>query len=463
MQEHNPHKTAQSRRSLSRILLIGFAALLVLLAGMYFISVFLLNSYLHSEAFRVFLNRKTSDFFLADGEYMPVQCSGMSFYSDGYQAHGLAGSSFSDLRAEQIRAEFSPMGLFNRAWQINDIQIQRLKAGFGRITPGAAAVFVAAPPPQAAEPERGSWIPNRLEIRRVQIQQTALAWSFPNGNGGVQEMRMLLEPAGTALRVGGFGGRVVQDGFPPLKIDHLKVRCQLPDIFITDALFKLGDSGNIVLSGQMSMGHGGAMDLHPSFNGISITPFVPDDWRASLHGLATGLATVQGRVDDPGSIQVTGKLSMTGGQLEALPILDKIASFTRTEQFRRIALQKASADFSWIASKCSVSNLVMESKGLLRLEGGCVVERGSIDGLFMVGVAPGCLRWLPGSQERVFTQERAGFVWTPVRISGPLTAMREDLTPRLVRAAGDQMTEEVRGTVEKGVQGVFDLLNPLVP
>lgn len=464
MQAHTPGKPAPADRSLSRIFLIGVAVILLLLAGTYFVSAFLLNSYLHSESFRIFLDRKTSGFFHADGKYMPVHWSGFSFYSDGYQARGLSGSPFSELRAEQIRAEFYPRGIFNRAWQINDLEIQRLKVGFGLVsggTPGAT-VSASTPVPEPEGAQQSSWIPNRLDIRHVQIQQTDLGWSFPNGDGGVEAMRTTIVPDGTALRADGFGGRLFQAGFPSLMIDNLKIRYRHPDLFITDAQFKLGDSGSIDLSGQVGLDRDGALDLLPVFRGVSITPLLPDDWRARLHGNAAGEAAVKGRVGDPDSIQATGKLSLTDGLVEALPVLNKIAAFTRTEQFRRIALQKASADFSWMKSKCTVSNLVLESKGLIRVEGGFVVEQGSINGMLMVGVTPASLRWLPGSQEHVFTQERNGFVWTPVRISGPLDAIQEDLSSRLITAAGNQLIDDVKGNMEKGAQQVLDLLNPLI-
>jgi hypothetical protein len=462
MQEHPSANFDPSVRPWSRVLWIGLAVFALLLAGAYFVSAFLLNAYLHSEAFRVFLNKKTSGFFHADGQYMPVQWSGFSFYSDGYQARGEAGSPFSELRAEQIRAEFYPQGIFHQAWQINDIQIQRLKIGFGQISAGGVAAVEAATFPEVIETPRSSWIPNRLEIRHAQIQETELGWSFPNGDGGIRGMRVMLEPEGTALRAGGFGGELFQAGFPALKIDHLKIRYQHPDLFITDALFKLGDSENLGLSGQASLDRGGELDLRPVFNGVSITQFLPEDWRARLHGNAGGEAVVKGRVGDPDSLRVTGKLNLAGGQIEALPVLDKIAAFTRTEQFRRIALQKAAADFSWTKTRCDVTNLVLESEGLIRVEGGFVLERGNIDGVFMVGVTPSSLRWLPGSQERVFKQERAGFVWTSVRISGPVGAVKEDLSPRLISAAKEQIINDVKGSVEKGTQGVFDLLTPLL-
>jgi len=49
-----------------------------------------------------------------------------------------------------------------------------------------------------------------------------------------------------------------------------------------------------------------------------------------------------------------------------------------------------------------------------------------------------------------------------VRVTGPLAAVREDLSARLVSAAKEQIINDVKGGVEKGAQGVLDLLNPLV-
>ena len=99
------------------------------------------------------------------------------------------------------------------------------------------------------------------------------------------------------------------------------------------------------------------------------------------------------------------------------------------------------------------------------MEGGFTVERGILQGEFQLGVSPASLHWLPGSRTRVFTQEHDGYAWTALRISGPLDRLTEDLSARLVAAAGDEVIEGVKGTIESGVKGsiqnakgLFDLL-----
>jgi len=56
-----------------------------------------------------------------------------------------------------------------------------------------------------------------------------------------------------------------------------------------------------------------------------------------------------------------------------------------------------------------------------------------------------------------------GYVWTPVHVSGPVDDLKEDLSQRLIAAAGAEVYEGIKGTVEKGAQTLFDLLKPLAP
>jgi hypothetical protein len=94
----------------------------------------------------------------------------------------------------------------------------------------------------------------------------------------------------------------------------------------------------------------------------------------------------------------------------------------------------------------------------MRIEGAFTVVGGQIDGTFQVGVTPSSLQWLPGSQERVFTVARAGYLWTPMRLTGAIEHPSEDLTPRLAAAASGAIIRNVEGTVRETAKGVLDLL-----
>ena len=449
---------------------IGMAGLGMLA---YFWCSFWLNSYLRGDAFRALVSQKTSAFLHADGQYLPFHWTGFSVYSDGYQAHGEPGAAFCELRADQIRAEFQPQGVFHHAWQIDELTIQRLQVALGCETTTAARTEPHLPAVSSnqsssegeptGESRRSSWIPDRLELRRTQIKDVNLSWSTPGQTGSVRQVRATIEPEDRAWVATGYGGQLRQAGWPVLNIDHLRLRYQSPELFITDGQFKLSESENLNVSGQVSFEPNPAIDLQVKINGVVITPFLPVDWRASLKGVAGGDMRITGRLDNTETITATGKLNLTAAQLEALPVLNRIALFTRTEQFRQFALQKASAEFVWTKPKLTINRLILESEGLIRVEGACVVEHGNLEGLFQVGVTPTSLRWLPGSQTRVFTVERDGYVWTPVHVSGPVDDLKEDLSQRLIAAAGTEVFEGVKSTVEKGAKDLLDLLKPLAP
>ena len=122
----------------------GGALTLLAFVG-YFLSTFLLNRYLRSEAFRTLVSEKTAAFFRVEGEYQPIHNNGFSFYSDGYDARGEAGSPLKGLRADQIRADFEPAALFEGAWQVSNVQIQRVKITLSNLSPQPTAPASSRP------------------------------------------------------------------------------------------------------------------------------------------------------------------------------------------------------------------------------------------------------------------------------------------------------------------------------
>ena len=148
-----------------------------------------------------------------------------------------------------------------------------------------------------------------------------------------------------------------------------------------------------------------------------------------------------------------------------MEVLDRVATFTGAPQFRRMPLQEISGIFEWTKGIVQITNLVAESKGLLRLEGNCTIAAGgAVSGTLRVGVTPQTLQWLPGSRERVFTVVQGGYVWTDVEISGSLQDLREDLSSRLAAAIdrGTRAIQEFPNAAKDGARGVLDALVPLI-
>jgi hypothetical protein len=144
--------------------------------------------------------------------------------------------------------------------------------------------------------------------------------------------------------------------------------------------------------------------------------------------------------------------------VQNLPLLSRVAEFTRTDRFRRLVFDIATADVERDGKTTRVSNMVLQSNGLLRVEGGFTTDTVQMKGVFEVGVTADSLRWIPGSQSHVFTETRPGspgLVWTTVHVSGPIDRPQEDLSNRLLAALGKSLLLDtplgiVDGAVDTG-------------
>src|SRR5690606_32272100 len=69
--------------------------------------------------------------------------------------------------------------------------------------------------------------------------------------------------------------------------------------------------------------------------------------------------------------------------------------------------------------------------------------------IFRLGIAPGTLSSIPGAETDVFVPGEKGLLWTDVRVTGAKDDPKEDLTERLIAAAGLRMFEELPGSGQK--------------
>ncbi|MEC9053685.1 MAG: hypothetical protein VX633_00145, partial [Verrucomicrobiota bacterium] len=70
---------------------------------------------------------------------------------------------------------------------------------------------------------------------------------------------------------------------------------------------------------------------------------MPEDWAKRISGELMSDFVVEGEIGR--TPLITGELGLSDGHLTALPVLDRIASYTRTERFRRLSLRKADLKF----------------------------------------------------------------------------------------------------------------------
>ncbi|MGB8355559.1 MAG: hypothetical protein WCD79_16795, partial [Chthoniobacteraceae bacterium] len=410
-----------------RLAIWGLPLLFILLVAGFLVGRAWFNAYLESPAFRKLIGDLTSSQLKARGEYTPFHFSGAGIYSDAFKAGGTPQAFFSSLSADQIRAEINLGGLWNHAWELDEIDIQRVEVSLGHTASAPSADVTdlqtesTAQQPPASPAMHFDWLPKRVDLRKVVIREADLKWGENTPTqGSVKNAPVTLTPDGDAWNILCEGGVVSQAGMPDFTVDQARLRYQKPSLFITNSQLRCDAGGSVAVTAEVNFEKG--IDAQAKLSGVSVTPFLREDWRAKLKGNLSGDLKIRAPLPLIGAPALEGSLTLNQGQLEALPVLDQIATFTRTQQFRQFSLTRVSGDFTSVAGTTTVTKFVAESAGLIRVEGGFVIQNSLIDGTFQVGITPSSLQWLPGSQEKVFTASHDGYVWTTVRLTGPLNS-----------------------------------------
>lgn len=161
----------------------------------------------------------------------------------------------------------------------------------------------------------------------------------------------------------------------------------------------------------------------------------------------TATGTVRGKIfvkgaAKAGGLRQEGTLHLDDGVVKSVPVLEKVATYTRSERFKRLGLNEAKADFVKDGDHIRLSNIAIQSDGLVRVEGTMLLEGEKLNGQLQVGITPGTLRWIPGAEKKVFNQSRDGFLWTDLLLTGTTAEPKENLTARLVQAAGETLIQE---------------------
>jgi hypothetical protein len=440
---------------------ILFALLVVAVVGLNL----WVRAYLRSEAFRKLVAAKTGEALHADADYQPLDWSGSSVFSPALTAHGGSGAPLESLEASQVRANVNWRAIFDGAWRVDRLDAVRLDLQLRTPPEQAASAAEPGPTPDVEPPKRG-FLPNRFEIERVSVQDANITVGTL---GGLRHTALVATPEGSGWVLDGSGGRLEPAaGRQPLDVENFRVRFQQGVVYLTDASLRLGPNGTLAISGEIG-GPDAPFDMQTQWQDVAAADVLDATWKKRLTGVLSGKAHVLGRHGQPAL--TTGSFRLTDGTLEGLPVQKQIAQFTRSPQFERMPLQEVSGDFTTDGVTTTVKNFVIESQGLLRVEGDCRIgARGELEGNFRVGVTSQTLQWLPGSQERVFVTAQNGYLWTTVKIGGTLESPTEDLSGRLAQAVGEQ-------AIDTGVQllnaapehatdaakKAIDLLSPLIP
>lgn len=424
---------------LMRCLLAALGLGVIAMGGGYF----WLRNWLHSDSFRQVLAGSANKALQVSSEFGSFQWSGTRMETTSFQANGKG--LVKSIDAEGLLVEVGLGGWWKDVLRVADSRVRRIEIEIDT-TAADRVRSGAVPPVPPPAPKQKKWydalVPHELELDQLEISSSSLSVITRSGPIGISGTSWRLTPDGAkgSYRAEGSDGVVKMpwEWAPPMELGRARLRYQGDTAFLTDADFRVYESGRLDLSGEMST-KGKGYTFTGNLRDVACSEILPENWKQRLSGKAAAEFTVENGSAGPA---VNGHLDLTDGVLTALPLLDALSAYADTTRFRRVALQEGKVDFEWEDGNLVLRNLVIASEGLVRLEGTLRMDRAQrLDGRFRLGLVPGILARIPGAETVVFQSGEKGLLWTDLHITGTVDDPEEDLTARLIEAAGLRMFE----------------------
>ena len=422
------------------------------------------QSYLKSEGFRNHLTTAVCHQLQVDGAFDGIHWNDSTLVSNRFEAKGRSdAASLQKLRADSIRGTVRFGSFRKEAWDVPLIEIRHLNLSARLGTPGiqgrTRTIDVGSP----RKTWWKKWLPSRVDIGEIRIEDARFDFAGPFALNGNQIKAVVKPMRGDGWSVRCWRGDVQFGKLPPASVEELHFTTGKDGLYVNDALFGTRDGARITMTGQF--GPNRSLSVQAGFKKLPADKIVAPDWKQRLKGEFEGNLDFRRESSDEHLVQ-NGAIRLRNGVLQALPVLDRIAAYTNTDRFRRLVLHRADARYTVRPDHVQISEIYLESKGLLRITGRLRIERDSarpwvecpIDGSFRVGVVRETLKWLPGAEQKVFSSPRDGFAWTTMKIGGTVGDPVEDLTPRLKEAAVDTAVEELVELPERVLEQGVDVL-----
>ena len=416
----------------------------------------LIVRWLEGGEFRSLVELKTTERLHAKAVLAPIRWGWSELSSDSLRALGSAATVLKRIESTGVHAKLHPAALFQGQLVVEEIAMDRIEIHVGPVTEFGNEVIETVAEKPSGLPK---WLPTQFEVRRIRSGTADVFIEQPR-NRSFDILGTSLEsvPEGNEIRFEAHGGRLVSARFPDLKIGIDTIRC------------RLSGQGLDLTGADLSFTGGGALRLEGNFPSNGTEARLKGHWDkvnlASLMPTLEGhvLGSLEGRGEAAwgrdGIHSLSGTVRAHDVTLSELPSLEKLALCTGMDQFRHLPVQEAHATFSGDAEKTVWRDIVIESKGLLKLTGDAEVSKeGSLQGSFQVGITKGIVAILPFAREALGLSEHDGFIWMPMKVEGSLSHPKEDLTPRLATV----IAARAEGMVKEGIQEGLNLLGIKAP
>lgn len=399
-----------------------------------------LRSYLHSDAFREFLSNKVSRATGVKGGFSPFRWEGLALRTEVFSAKG--DGAIRELRIDGLQTEVGLDGVRRGVWELKNSRIGRLQVSLDSTKPqtsGFPEIAAAAQTPKAKR--KSGWLPREVEVQGLELGKLSLNALTDHGLVVAEGIHVKVEneKSHRAHRVELSDGtlRLPFAMVPELRLDQARLRIQPEAVFLTNLTASAYAAASLDATGEWNRESRG-FNVEGRVSGVKCDELLNEDWSRRLTGDIASDFTVTGGA---GTTTASGLLTITNGVLTALPVLDALAAYSDTRRFRTLTLSEARTKWRWQNGVYEFNDIVLSSESLIRLEGRLIIRGSELDGHLRLGLAPGTLATIPGAETHVFAPGERGLMWASLHLTGTLDDPREDLSDRLIAAAGIRMLE----------------------
>ncbi len=388
-----------------------------------------LKNYLRSDGFRQMVNLKVSEVLEAEATFDQFKWDGMEMRAPNFSAEG--SDLIRRIELEDLKSEIQLGALLRKRVETEEVQVGRLHVELDVTRDGPR---FEAGPRQVVQFDNVSIdeLSGEVDFGETSLHWNKVRGSLKPGQGrGSYAVSLARGQLLTPLSL-----------FPELDLQKATLRFVDDELVLQNGAFKVFDSGRLRTDGELDFENGNYF-FEGHLTDVLCEEVVPEDWSKRITGQLTSHFTVEG--EGKKAPVIMGNLKLTDGYLTALPVLDRIAAYTATERFRRVSLRRAELNFRQEGKLLELTDLVVVSDGLLRIEGRLAIDDERLNGDLLLGLAPRTLANIPGAAHRVFHPGKEDLLWTPVKISGTTKYPREDLSDRLIVAGFEWMYEKVGG------------------
>ena len=382
----------------------------------------------------------------------PIHWTSEGVHGKSLRVEGVRGSTATRLEANDVKASIDWQQLLSGTWSVQEISVGSLAATFKDAGESLAAISTQSPAP-ASTPWLLALLPTQLDLGPMHVQRASLEF----GRVSITDTRLTVERAEDCWTISGTGGSFAAAPWQPLEIDSFGGTYANKQFILNESILRTRHGGRVEMSGRWPEG----IDLKGS--AIPLEALVDSTWQHSVSGIVSGTATIT-------NSGATGSVAISNGIVKASGLVAELATLAGLRDLMKIPVTYATGDFQFQHGSWEWKNIVVESEGLLRVEGTVAISKDRrLNGTLRLGLADSALARLPGARELVFKEPGNGYAWTPVKLGGTLDKPTEDLSPRLAVAAGGALLESVvpamnnvpdktRESVNEAINTLFNIL-----